>query len=470
MPHRPAPALIALLLAATVSLAGCTEDGDPGAAAPATGAGHGRAGRSHVPRRHPTALRTRDGRTGPADAPTSIRASDDVAGPGALDFGVLVDPTGPLAYLEPATLAATELAVDDVNAAGGVLGAPVTLSIGVIGDDGDAPAAARRLLDTGIDVLLGPVSEAASLDILDQVTAAGVVLISAHNDAPVFSQQEDRGLYVRTAPPDVLQGRALARVIADDGADTVAMLVREGPYAEPLATGVRDEAARVGLTVATSRAYDPEATDSDLSADVRAVLADRPDAVAVIGLAESARLIDALAAAGAGPSQLPVYGVAGNLGDRLGDAMAEPSTLGCMRGVLPGAPATTDFRRRLLRHDPSLVDLSDAPESYDAVVIAALATELAGTDDGPTIGAQIEGVTGGGTPCTTPADCLALLHQPAVSTTPSGRLLADIVYDGVGGSYQLSPAGDPTAATFRVVQFDSGGHLHVVGALRVDSR
>ncbi len=82
-----------------------------------------------------------------------------------------------------------------------------------------------------------------------------------------------------------------------------------------------------------------------------------------------------------------------------------------MRGTLPGVDVAGElqaFRDQLDGIDPELEDYSYAAESYDTVVIMALAATVAGSDDGVAIGAEINDVTRGGEKCTTYADCLAL--------------------------------------------------------------
>ena len=76
-----------------------------------------------------------------------------------------------------------------------------------------------------------------------------------------------------------------------------------------------------------------------------------------------------------------------------------------MRGTLPSAELSEDLRDRLLEVDPELEDFSYGPETYDAVVITALAAEVAGTDDPVAIAAEINGVTRDGTACTTFEEC-----------------------------------------------------------------
>ena len=63
-----------------------------------------------------------------------------------------------------------------------------------------------NVLPLGIDVLIGAASSGSTLSVLDQVTNAGVMMISPANTSPALTTAPDKGLYWRTAPSDVLQG------------------------------------------------------------------------------------------------------------------------------------------------------------------------------------------------------------------------------------------------------------------------
>ena len=58
-------------------------------------------------------------------------------------------------------------------------------------------------------------------------------------------------------------------------------------------------------------------------------------------------------------------------------------------------------------------------ETYDAIIITALAAAVAGTDDPSAVAAEINGVTGGGEKCTTFADCIALIDAGSAHSPPN---------------------------------------------------
>src|SRR5262249_45234433 len=81
--------------------------------------------------------------------------------------------------------------------------------------------------------------------------------------------------------------------------------------------------------------------------------------------------------------QARLYGSDGNMRDGFGDTLKdEPGVLAGMKGTTPLAPLTEDFKKRIRGIDPTVVrDFSYAGDTYDAVVVAALAAEVARTTE-----------------------------------------------------------------------------------------
>jgi ABC-type branched-subunit amino acid transport system substrate-binding protein len=128
---------------------------------------------------------------------------------GVLAFGGLLPQTGDLAFLGPPEEAGVQLAVEDINAAGGVLGADVTFDPGDSGDTNTdiANQTTDRHLANGVDAIIGAASSGVSFTVIDKITGANVIQFSGANTSPDFTTYDDNGLYFRTAPSDVLQGR-----------------------------------------------------------------------------------------------------------------------------------------------------------------------------------------------------------------------------------------------------------------------
>ena len=98
-----------------------------------------------------------------AEEPTDEPAEPSGEGDGVLRFGGILPETGNLAFLGPPEFAGVELAVQDINAAGGVLGADVEWLPGDSGDNGEvANATVDRLLAEDVDAFIGAASSGVS--------------------------------------------------------------------------------------------------------------------------------------------------------------------------------------------------------------------------------------------------------------------------------------------------------------------
>ena len=181
----------------------------------------------------------------------------------------------------------------------------------------------------------------------------------------------------------------------------------------------RKPAARSWSTGSTTRRR------QNFDAEVDEVVEAEPDAVVVIGFDESSRILTGLFEQGITPDQ--IYLVDGNIGNALGEDFTGRGALVGAQGTQPAAEITEEFKNQLLGVDPGLIDYNYGPETYDAVVIAALAAELAGTDDPAQIATFINGVTREGEKCATFAECKALIEGGAT----------DIDYDGPSGPAEL---------------------------------
>jgi ABC-type branched-subunit amino acid transport system substrate-binding protein len=235
----------------------------------------------------------------------SVKANQKVSGnvpkgDGTLTVGTLLPQSGDLAFLGPPEFAGVDLAVQEINEAGGVLGQDVKQ---VKADSGDgtpniAPSETDKLLRGGSDVIIGAASSSVSLSVIDKITNAGVVQISPANTSTAFDTYADGGLYFRTAPSDVLQGSVMANLVLSDGYDNVAILARQDSYGEALADNVEQFFTESGGTVVAKKLYDPNA--ANYSAEVADLEAQDPDAIVVIAFDETKKIVPEMIKAGIG--------------------------------------------------------------------------------------------------------------------------------------------------------------------------
>jgi ABC-type branched-subunit amino acid transport system substrate-binding protein len=365
---------------------------------------------------------------------------------GVLKIGTVLPETGNLAFLGPPEFAAAELAVQEINEAGGVFDADVELFQGDSGDTSTdvASQTVDRHLNNDVDAFIGAASSGVSFTFIDRVTGACKIQFSPANTSPDFTDYPDRGMYFRTAPSDVLQGRVLADLIVADGHESATVMALQDPYGEGLLQYTVEPLEEQGVTVDEQFVYDPFAESFD--AEVQQVVSADSDALVLIGFDESARILTGLFESGFTPDTKGIYLVDGNVGNSLG-SQVDASMVG-VKGTLPAAEITDEFRQRLLDVDPALEDFSYGPETYDAIIITALAALIAETDDAPSIAREIPGVTRDGTDCSTFVECRDLIEQGE-----------DINYNGPSGPQTFSDAGEPTEASFAILQYGDDNQI-----------
>lgn len=260
-----------------------------------------------------------------AAAPASLAVPNtpvgvERAGDGVLKIGSLLPETGSLAFLGPPEFAGVELAIADINAAGGVLGNPVEY---VQGDSGDtstdiASQTVDRLLAANVDAIIGAASSAVTFTVIDKITSAGVIQFSPANTNSRLSTYDDKGLYFRTAPSDLLQGAVIASLIAADGNSSVYIMALDDAYGTGLADIAEGVLLDSGLNVLGKKIYDPKATSFD--AEVNEIKGVDPDAILLITFDEGSRILRTMVEQGIGPRVKNVYGVDGNMGNALGES------------------------------------------------------------------------------------------------------------------------------------------------------
>ncbi|MCL3861993.1 ABC transporter substrate-binding protein [Actinotalea sp. K2] len=385
--------------------------------------------------------------SGDADDTTDDGAEAD---PGTSDsspliIGSLLPVTGSLAFLGPPEVAGVDLAIQEINEAGGVNGVDVEI---VHTDSGDAENMAVAIgsvddmLSQGVHVIIGAASSSVTYGVIDTIVEAEVVQFSPANTSPGLSGYSD--YYFRTAPPDSVQGNALGNLIAGDGHERVGILVFNDDYGTGLRAVVEETLVGEGVevtygTVGANEEFAPK--QNNYEAEVQAVLATDPDAIALIAFEETAVIVPQLVQAGFDTSNL--YFTDGNTANY---PDLDAGVLEGAKGTIPGAFPSDEFQERLLAVDSGLTEYSYSAESYDAVILSALAAAKGGQNDAQTVQANLHAVSGadGGEECSTYADCIELID--------AGE---EIMYVGQAGVGPFNADNDPSSAFVGIYVYDA---------------
>ncbi|MCU1579507.1 MAG: branched-chain amino acid transporter substrate-binding protein [Rhodoglobus sp.] len=375
-------------------------------------------------------------------APTGTSTTSGPRTPLTLKIGTILPQSGTLAFLGPPEEAGVALAVKDINDAN--LGITVSVEYRDSGDTttDTATVSVTDLLSLGVSAIVGAASSGVSKTVIDQITGAGVIEFSPANTSIDFTDYADNGLYWRTAPSDVLQGEVLGNLIADDGVQNLGIIELNDSYGTGLSKKLTDTFEAAGGKVVASPLFNTG--DTVFTTQISEVLAANPDAIALVTFDEAKIIVPALQGAG---YTGPLYFVDGNLADYSKDFAA--GALTGDKGTLPGLDVSKlgDFTDRLKAVDPSLTEFSYAPESYDAVVLIALAALAANSTDGKAIAAKLQEVSGG-----------SGSGKKATDFASAAQIILDggvVDYDGYSGPVTFDKNGDPTEATIGIYQYQA---------------
>lgn len=382
---------------------------------------------------------------------TNDECSSDQTSANSFRVGGILPLTGNLAFLGPPEVAGVGLAVNDINAAGGVAGSDACVDMQDSGDSTDMSIStntAGALVASKPSVVIGAASSSVSLNVVDTFAQNKIVEISPANTAVALSGYSP--WYFRTAPPDTVQGAALGTLISSDGWQKVGFLVFNDTYG----TGLRDTVEKTvkangGECVYGCKGDGDEfpAGQTTFSAEVSAVLAAKPDAIVVLAFDESKAIIPELKSQGWDMAK--TYLTDGNTADYSADF--PEGTMEGAQGTIPGVDAAQDFKDRMSgwyesAEGEALKDFAYGAESYDATILAALAAHKGGSTDSKTVRDNLAAVSGasGGDECSTYADCVALLDGGG-----------EIQYKGISGIGPFNEDNDPSSAFVGIYKFDA---------------
>lgn len=393
-----------------------------------------------------------DDATGDDSTTTTEQASGGDRGnvDGVLKIGTLVPQSGDLKAIEQSLSTPIQMAIDEINAAGGVFDKDVEV---IPGDDGTSPTVAEttygKLVNTDkVDIILGPAPSGVAAKIADRLSADRLPACSGSTTAANLTGAGD-GYFFRTAPPDSLQGPALAQLILSDQHENVAILARNDDYGKGFSDALAEAIKGSGGTVTETVLYDPAAANFD--GDVEKVAGSSPDAVAVIGFNDDgAKIINTMIGKGIGPSDMPIYTADGMQGSSFATTVdpADPSKVAGIKGTAPAAsPAGIESPFQAAFADKG-VDPIFSSYFYDCTILMALAAQQAGTDDGEAIRAAFSKSLTGDTDCSTYKECLDALKE--------GKT---IHYRGASSRFDKWLDTEPGTGAYEVWSYDAEGKV-----------
>ncbi|MDV2989570.1 MAG: ABC transporter substrate-binding protein [Dehalogenimonas sp.] len=206
-----------------------------------------------------------------------------------IKIGAVMDLTGALSGIGGPIRDGIVLAVEQINAAGGIDGRDVELIVEDGKTDPTAGFEAVKKLATvnQVKVIIGPMISGAVMAAGQWAADNGVLLISPSATSPDIGQQSWRQYFIRTAPSDTLQGRAMAQIISEEGYQRVGIIVQDNQYGVGIGNEVQ---SLVGAgNVVSYIKYDP--LKLDYQSELQQLKAANPDVVVHAGYQDDAQIV-----------------------------------------------------------------------------------------------------------------------------------------------------------------------------------
>ncbi len=351
-------------------------------------------------------------------------------------IGFLGGLTGPIESMAPGIVAGAQLAVDQVNAQGGILDGG-TLNMVTADSACDATGganAADRLVNTeNVTAIVGGLCTGETIGGANAAgIPGGVVMVSPASTAPSLTTLDDNDLVFRTTPSDAFQGVKLAELLLSKGIEDVALTYVNNDYGVGFAQAFTEAYEGGGGTILANLAHE------DLKADYRAELGN-------LASSGSQNLVVLAYASSSGQTLLRQALESGNFTTFVGgdgmvgedlftgtDASSLEGMIITRAGAYEGESATVFAQ--LAGEAGVAADAVYAPQAYDAAFLLALAIEKNGTADREGLSAALREIASAPGEIILPGE-----WEKAKQLIAAGE---DINYEGAGGTLDFDEAGD----------------------------
>ena len=366
---------------------------------------------------------------------------------GPVTYGVLSCFTGRLASLGQAMLQGSQVAMSEINSAGGVLGRKLQLTTGDTSCDvADGVTATNQMLQKNVSGVIGP--ETQEINGVEPILDANHIVDEFQGGDTARDHQTDP-FFFRDSPSDSQLGVAMALWGHQQGYTKAVMLFYSDPAAQTFLKPVSETFTKLGGTILKTIIVTPDQTT--YVSQVREAIAAHPQVIftqedpptAAVLFREFGQL---------GGGSIPWIGTDVTSGSDFLKAITYPvahNVLTSIYGTSVTGTANTAFINlfnQLFPSQKSAGPLANANYAYDAVISLALADDYAKTTNGTTVAHDMAKVTNPpGTACYTYASCLALIKAGTRINYEGAS--GDLDYNqynntfGPYGAFKATPAG-----------------------------
>lgn len=221
-------------------------------------------------------------------------AAPEQAEEGPIKIGIIAPLTGPQQFEGQLEVNSAKMAVDEINAAGGLLGRPVTL---LIEDTQNQPAVAVSSLEKLISkdkivALQGAQWSSETKAIMPTLEKYGVPAVTAISTAPDITEGDLPGKkwIFRVIPHDGMAAAAIATFLSEElGAKTIAFLVKNDDWGRQASAVIQSEFEKGGGKILTTEYF--EGGETNFLPQATKIMGLNPDAVVLAAQAQDGSMI-----------------------------------------------------------------------------------------------------------------------------------------------------------------------------------
>lgn len=319
-----------------------------------------------------------------------------VAGAQDIKFGFNADQSGTAAAeLGMAARHGFELAIEDINKAGGLLGKKV---IPVVRDDTGTPPKSIQNMTELIDsekvaVVVGPTNSGnalAWLHIPQQKKVPVIVPVATATDITKRYQGEAQNYIFRVSMVDREQvALLLAYAVKSSKNKKIAFIADSTGFGTQGVKDATEVLALHGMTPVAVEKFGPK--DTDMTSQLAKIRDAGADTVLIYGLADgNAQTLRSMEKINYMPTAIGTWGnMSSVLVNTAGKKLSEHLVFATSTAE-DSNPRATALAARVREHYPSMVTFVSAAQAYDSVMLVAAAIKQAGTTDGAKLAAALE--------------------------------------------------------------------------------
>jgi len=167
-----------------------------------------------------------------------------------IKIGVAGPMTGPVAQYGDMQFSGTRMAIERINADGGVMGEKlVAVEYDDVCDPKQAVTVANRMVNDGVRFVVGHLCSSSTQPASDIYEDEGILMITPASTSPKITERGYK-LIFRTIGLDSMQGPVAGNYIASQNPERVAIIHDKQQYGEGIATAVRDTLKDKGIEIA----------------------------------------------------------------------------------------------------------------------------------------------------------------------------------------------------------------------------